>query len=582
MANGDERLLGLIEQLEGAPFIAAMEDQPTFVDLCYCLELVSAHTLRLAARGLDFVIGLSETSRLPERAAKPEVSDEILRRSQQISVQVDERLQEANRLCVLDTCEQPITFGELVRQILGDSETARRNSFKRRELGLEEVDVSKAKVNPLRKDQQQIITFRVGGIEDGTRNKVMLQQPPAGPDIAINKEGAQFAGQVFGVLRGAGHRVGQSVPDWSETDVNWLPSLRHASRFVQKRRQVSPEMLIRVNADTPDQARTARQAGIPGIGLCCTEALLLDPELRRWMHRVAGTAEEGERREALSKVLPLHQSDLEAIFAAISPYPAFVRLIDPPLQNFLPTLEQINDHATDALSDEDWEQWQALTGLRQRLSALSTANPVLGNRGCRLSVTHPEIMTMQVTAILQACIAVEKSGIRTAPAIVIPLVATEEETRVLVERVRSIASEVFLRHGQQVDYRVGVLIELPRAALCAGAIARHVDFVAFGTNDLTQMTFGFSREESSVYLQTYLEQGIFKEDPFIKLDIAGVGQLLTLAIRDIHSQRPEMEIGVCGDHCDDDNALRFFQSLDVDWISCPLTCIEKLKQTIEV
>lgn len=340
-------------------------------------------------------------------------------------------------------------------------------------------------------------------------------------------------------------------------------------------------MLLRANADTPEQAAAAREAGIPGIGLCRTETLLVHSELSKWLHSVLAIAKEPERREAFSTLLPMCQAAFEEIFSVMSPHPVFVRLLDPPIQDLLPSLEQIDSRASGAFSDEDWDQWIALSLIRERLADVSAWNPILGNRGCRLCVTYPEIMTLQITAILQAALAIESHGVNTSPAILIPLVATEEEASVLVSQIRSIANHVFLRIARKVDYKVGVLIELPRAALCAGAIARHVDFVCFGTNDLTQMSFGFSREESRTYLQKYLEQGIFKDDPFLKFDKAGVGQLLNWATRDIRSQQPEMEIGICGDHCGDDDALRFFQSLDIDFASCPLSSIEKLRQTLE-
>jgi pyruvate,orthophosphate dikinase len=340
-------------------------------------------------------------------------------------------------------------------------------------------------------------------------------------------------------------------------------------------------MLIRANADTPEQAAAARDAGFPGIGLCQTEAMLLGPKLSKWMHAGLSRAHEGERQNALSKLLPVHQTDLEQIFAAMSPHPVFVRLLDPPIQHLLPSLEQINSTVAAALSDEDWDAWTESTRLRKQLASVSALNPQLGIRGCRLCVTQPQIMAMQVTAILQAAIAVNQRGTPVLPAIIIPLVATEEETSVLTKRVRSIATEVFHANGRSVNYKVGVLIELPRAALCAGAIARHVDCVCFGTNDLTQMTFGFSREESSAYLQTYMDEGIFKQNPFVKFDQDGVGQLLAWAVRGIRSQRPEMEIGVCGDHCGDQDALRFFQSLGLDFMSCPVPGSERPKQTPE-
>ncbi len=327
-------------------------------------------------------------------------------------------------------------------------------------------------------------------------------------------------------------------------------------------------MLIRANADTPEQAMAARQAGVPGVGVCRTEPMLRASGRRELMRALAVAPNPGVRNEALRLLLPLHQITLQAVFRAISPYPVFVRLLDSPLQTFLPSSEQLESEVSHALSEEDWDGVFAMRSVRQQHKVISAANPALGLRGCRLSLIHPEILTMQVTAILQAALELAEDQIGSEIGILIPLVSSEEETRVVADRVRRIAADVFAQHRRTVPYKLGVLIELPRAAICAEYIAKHVDFVCFGTDDLTQMTYGFSKEESGEYLRHYLEQGIFQDNPFVKLDRFAVGHLLSVAIQSIRQSYPQMEIGVSGTHCDDPDAVGFFESLGVNFISC--------------
>lgn len=340
-------------------------------------------------------------------------------------------------------------------------------------------------------------------------------------------------------------------------------------------------MIIRANADTVEEAQAARDLGIRGVGLCRSESMLLGGGQIDLMRAIAGAPDTRIRNEAIALLLPLHQASLESILQAMSPHPVFIRLLDPPLQDFLPTLQQIDIGLSDARSDENWDEVIALRHMRHQHAALGAANPTLGHRGCRLSLTHPEILSMQVTAILQAGLALQEAGIETGLNILIPLVASEEETRVLAGAIRGVASEVFGRSKREIAFRLGPLIELPRAAICAGAISQHVDFVCFGTNDLTQTTYGFSKEDTKAYLDSYLQQGIFQQDPFLTLDRDGVGYLLTKAITDIHCTQPNMEIGVCGDHCRDADSLRFLHSLGVNFISCASSCLVNVTRTLE-
>ncbi len=209
-----------------------------------------------------------------------------------------------------------------------------------------------------------------------------------------------------------------------------------------------------------------------------------------------------------------------------------------------------------------------LQAVRDQVEALSESNPMMGHRGCRLSLTYPEILRMQVRAILEAAIVVAAEGFEPHPEIMVPLVSSEQEMRVLAGLIHATASELFAARDTRVDYKIGTMIELPRAAICAGAIAKHVSFISFGTNDLTQMTFGFSRDDARSYLDSYIEQGIFKADPFITIDQDGVGELMRMAIADVRRVNPSIKVGVCGEHGGDPESIGFFHGLGVDYVSC--------------
>lgn len=330
---------------------------------------------------------------------------------------------------------------------------------------------------------------------------------------------------------------------------------------------------VRANVDSSDQASAALAVGAGGVGLCRTESMLLGPNRLELMRAAIVAKEARERERALGALLPLHQADLEKVFRVTSPQPVAIRLLDPPLQSFLPSLQQLDSELSGARSDENWEEYVSLDAFRSQHVLLNEANPSMGHRGCRLSLTHPSFLRMQVTAILRAAAVVNREGGCVTPGIIIPLVASEEETRVVAEKIRQFAKRALAHQTAGARYRIGALIELPRAAVCAGSIAKHVDFISFGTNDLTQMTFGFSREDMRHYFDAYLQQGIFDRDPFVSIDRDGVGQLIALAIRAARLVKPDIEIGICGDHCSDPWSIQFFRALGVSFISCPPSCI---------
>lgn len=330
---------------------------------------------------------------------------------------------------------------------------------------------------------------------------------------------------------------------------------------------------VRANVESSDQASAALVAGAGGVGLCRTELLLLGPNRLELMRAAIVAKEAQERERALGALLPLHQADLEEIFRVISPHPVAIRLLDPPLQSFLPSLQQLDSDLSGARSDENWEEWVNLDTFRSQYLLLREANPSMGHRGCRLSLTHPSFLHMQVTAILRAASTVNKEGGCVTPGIIIPLVASVGETRVVAEKIRHFAVRALAHRTAAVKYRIGALIELPRAAVRAGAIAKYVDFISFGTNDLTQMTFGFSREDMRNYFDAYLQEGIFDKDPFVSIDQDGVGQLIAMAIKAARFVKPDIEIGICGDHCSDPSSIQFFRKLGVSFVSCPPSCI---------
>jgi pyruvate,orthophosphate dikinase len=325
---------------------------------------------------------------------------------------------------------------------------------------------------------------------------------------------------------------------------------------------------VRANADTPADATAARAELATGIGLCRTEHMFFAIERLGQVREMILATNEADRVKALELLLPMQQLDFEELFRTMSTLPVTIRLLDPPLHEFLPTTEELDVEMAGARDDENWAHCTSLEVVRQRVRLLTETNPMMGHRGCRLSLTYPEILQMQVRAILRAAVTVAAEGLEPVPEIMVPLVASEEEMRVLAQMIHATAEEVFAGHSERVAYKVGTMIELPRAAICAGPISRHVSFISFGTNDLTQMTYGFSRDDSRNYLESYLQQGILKADPFTTIDQEGVGYLMEMAIKSVRLLNPSIKIGVCGEHGGDPESIRFFHSIGVDYVSC--------------
>jgi len=318
---------------------------------------------------------------------------------------------------------------------------------------------------------------------------------------------------------------------------------------------------VRANADQPDQAANAVAFGAEGIGLCRTEHMFFGGERIIAVREMILADTEAERQRALDKLLPMQRDDFAGIFRAMGERPVTVRTLDPPLHEFLPhtAKEQAEVAAQLGVTPE---------AVKAKVDDLHEANPMLGHRGCRLGIAYPEITRMQARAILEAACLVKKEGIDVKPEIMIPLVGTKKELDDQQRQVRAIAEDVFRQHGITVDYLVGTMIELPRAALTADAIAETAEFFSFGTNDLTQTTFGVSRDDAGKFLPLYLARGIWPADPFATLDQEGVGQLVEMGTRKGRSTRPELKVGICGEHGGDPASVEFCHRVGMNYVSC--------------
>jgi pyruvate, orthophosphate dikinase len=326
---------------------------------------------------------------------------------------------------------------------------------------------------------------------------------------------------------------------------------------------------VRANADVPRDAIQARAFGAEGIGLCRTEHMFFGEEKLPHMRAMILAENEKDRRAALKKLLPLQRRDFEGVFRAMDGFPVTIRTLDPPLHEFLPRREDLMVEV--AVLESTKPKSPKLKGLKkllQRVEELHEFNPMLGHRGCRLGITYPEITEMQARAIFEAAVAVSKAGIKVKPEVMIPLIATVKEMENQAAIVNRVAQEVFKEKGKKIDYLVGTMIELPRAALVADEIAKEAQFFSFGTNDLTQTTFGFSRDDVNKILPTYIAEGILKQDPFAVLDREGVGQLVKMATERGRKTRPDLKVGICGEHGGEPSSVEFCYQTGLNYVSC--------------
>jgi pyruvate,orthophosphate dikinase len=326
---------------------------------------------------------------------------------------------------------------------------------------------------------------------------------------------------------------------------------------------------VRANADTPGDARKAREFKAEGIGLVRTEHMFFKEDRLAIIREMIMAEDALSRKKAVDRLLPFQRDDFVGIFTAMTPYPVTVRLLDPPLHEFLPKYKDVLEDYTrlDALGINP-ERHRELGAIKARLEALLEANPMLGHRGCRLGITFPEIYEMQVRAIMEGACAVAARGIAVHAEIMIPLTGTVAEMKLTEAMTRRVAEAVTAETAVRVPYMVGTMIEVPRAALIADQMAAHAEFFSFGTNDLTQMTFGYSRDDIGKFLPFYLDKKLLPFDPFAVLDQEGVGELIRIGIERGRRTRPDLEIGICGEHGGEPSSVEFCHRVGMDYVSC--------------
>ena len=320
---------------------------------------------------------------------------------------------------------------------------------------------------------------------------------------------------------------------------------------------------VRTNADTPKDATQAKKLGAQGVGLCRTEHMFFEPDRIEPFREMILSETVEERENALKKILPMQQKDFEGIYESLQGFPVTIRLLDPPLHEFLPNEEKDIEELAN-------KQNKTVKQVKDKISALHEFNPMMGHRGCRLSVTFPEICKMQTSAIIRAAIKVngEHPDWNIVPEIMVPLIGEVKEFKFVKNVIVSTAEKIFEETGKKLDYLVGTMIEIPRAALLADEIAKEADFFSFGTNDLTQMTFGFSRDDAGAFLESYYQNKIYENDPFAKLDQHGVGKLVKLAAKLGREANPDIHLGICGEHGGDPSTVEFCHSIGLDYVSC--------------
>jgi pyruvate,orthophosphate dikinase len=343
---------------------------------------------------------------------------------------------------------------------------------------------------------------------------------------------------------------------------------------------------VRTNADNPADADLARELGAEGIGLCRTEHMFFGEKRIPAVREMIMAEDEPAREKALAKLLPMQKEDFLGIFRSMEGLPVTIRLLDPPLHEFLPDKEELEARLREVEAIGDYEKIQEVKKVIQRVVSLKELNPMLGHRGCRLGITYPEIYNMQVRAIMEAACELAAEGMEIVPEIMIPLVGLVKELTLTKEEVCRMAETVMAEKGIKIDYLVGTMIELPRAAIVADKIAEEADFFSFGTNDLTQTTFGFSRDDVSKFIPIYLKEGIIENDPFAVLDREGVGEIMKIGIQKGRSVKPDLKLGICGEHGGEPRSIHFAYEIGLNYVSCspyrvPIARLVAAQSTIE-
>jgi len=367
-------------------------------------------------------------------------------------------------------------------------------------------------------------------------------------DIVI-KEGDTITidGSTGNVMIGNVPKIEASISGYFETLMEWADKIRKIG--------------VRTNADTPHDAEIARKFGAEGIGLTRTEHMFFKEDRISAMREMILSDTREERRRALEKLLPMQRNDFEGLFRAMDGYPVIIRLLDPPLHEFLPKESEAQERLAKTMGI-------SVEKIRERVHQLAETNPMLGLRGCRLGILYPEITEMQAQAIFEAVCNVAREGVKVIPEVMVPLVSHKNEIMVQKDIINKVARKVFEEKGMKIKYMVGTMIELPRAAITADEIAEYAEFFSYGTNDLTQTTFGFSRDDVAKFVPLYIEMGILKNDPFKTLDQPGVGDIIKIGIERGRKTRPEIEIGICGEHGGDPASVEFCHRVGMNYVSC--------------
>ncbi|MGN0666255.1 MAG: putative PEP-binding protein, partial [Huintestinicola sp.] len=383
-------------------------------------------------------------------------------------------------------------------------------------------------------------------------------------DIKMDEENKKFelGGKVFNegdyisIDGTTGNIYGEIIPT---VDAQIAGEFGRVMAWADKYRKLK----VRTNADTPSDAKKARELGAEGIGLCRTEHMFFDPSRIAAFREMICSDTVEEREAALAKIEPMQQADFEALYEALEGCPVTIRFLDPPLHEFVPTEEADIQALADA-------QGKSVETIKSIIASLHEFNPMMGHRGCRLAVTYPEIAKMQTKAVIKAAINVKKAhpDWNVKPEIMIPLVGEVKELKFVKDIVVKTANEEIAAASSDLTYEVGTMIEIPRAALTADEIAKEADFFCFGTNDLTQMTFGFSRDDAGKFLSAYYDTKIFENDPFAKLDQTGVGKLMEMSIKLGKPVNPKLHIGICGEHGGDPTSVEFCHKIGLDYVSC--------------
>ena len=383
-------------------------------------------------------------------------------------------------------------------------------------------------------------------------------------DIAMDEENKKFTlagrtfheGDVISIDGSTGNIYGEAIPTVDATISGYFGRIMGWADKFRK-------LKVRTNADTPRDAKKARELGAEGIGLCRTEHMFFEPDRIAAFREMICSDTVEEREAALAKILPYQQGDFEKLYEALEGYPVVIRFLDPPLHEFVPTSEE--DIALLAKA-----QGKSVEKIKNIIASLHEFNPMMGHRGCRLAVTYPEIAAMQTKAVIRAAITTKKNhpDWNVVPEIMIPLVGEVKELKYVKDIVVKTADEEIAAAGSDLKYEVGTMIEIPRAALTADEIAKEAEFFCFGTNDLTQMTFGFSRDDAGKFLGAYYDNKIFESDPFAKLDQVGVGKLMKMAVTLGRETRPNLSCGICGEHGGDPTSVEFCHNIGLDYVSC--------------